>query len=83
MSEDAWYYATDDRHAYGDMQPYLYRTGDYGRTWQRLVGPGDDDSAPVAESIVTPTSSLSIGTGTDQTDQSQAPDMGPVESSGD
>jgi photosystem II stability/assembly factor-like uncharacterized protein len=33
-------YVTDDRHAYGDMQPYLYRTGDYGRTWQRLVGPG-------------------------------------------
>ena len=33
-------YATDDRHSYGDMQPYLYRTKDYGRTWQRLVGPG-------------------------------------------
>ena len=32
-------YVTDDRHAYGDMQPYLYRTTDYGRTWQRLVGP--------------------------------------------
>ena len=32
--------STDDRHAYGDMQPYLYRTADYGRTWQRLVGPG-------------------------------------------
>jgi photosystem II stability/assembly factor-like uncharacterized protein len=33
-------YVTDDRHAYGDMQPYLYRTTDYGRTWQQLVGPG-------------------------------------------
>jgi hypothetical protein len=22
------------------MQPYLYRTVDYGRTWQRLIGPG-------------------------------------------
>jgi photosystem II stability/assembly factor-like uncharacterized protein len=33
-------YVTDDRHMYGDMAPYLYRTGDYGRTWQRLVGPG-------------------------------------------
>ena len=33
-------YATNDRHMFGDMQPYLYRTGDYGRTWQRLVGPG-------------------------------------------
>lgn len=33
-------YVTDDRHMTGDMQPYLYRTGDYGQTWQRLVGPG-------------------------------------------
>ena len=33
-------YATNDRHMFGDMQPYLYRTTDYGRTWQRLVGPG-------------------------------------------
>jgi photosystem II stability/assembly factor-like uncharacterized protein len=33
-------YVTDDRHAYGDLNPYLYRTADYGRTWQRLVGPG-------------------------------------------
>ena len=33
-------YIADDRHQYGDMQPYLYRTADYGRTWQRLVGPG-------------------------------------------
>jgi hypothetical protein len=33
-------YVTDDRHSSGDMQPYLYRTADYGRTWQRLVGPG-------------------------------------------
>jgi photosystem II stability/assembly factor-like uncharacterized protein len=32
-------YVTDDRHTVGDMAPYLYRTSDYGRTWQRLVGP--------------------------------------------
>ncbi|MGE5561718.1 MAG: VPS10 domain-containing protein [Bacillota bacterium] len=32
-------YVTDDRHTSGDMAPYLYRTADYGRTWQRLVGP--------------------------------------------
>jgi photosystem II stability/assembly factor-like uncharacterized protein len=32
-------YVTDDRHTTGDMAPYLYRTTDYGRTWQRLVGP--------------------------------------------
>ena len=29
-------YVTDDRHAYGDMTTYLYRTADYGRSWQRL-----------------------------------------------
>jgi photosystem II stability/assembly factor-like uncharacterized protein len=33
-------YVTDDRHTVGDMQPHLYRTTDYGRTWQPLVGPG-------------------------------------------
>ena len=33
-------YVTDDRHMYGDMGTYLYRTTDYGRTWQRLIGPG-------------------------------------------
>jgi hypothetical protein len=33
-------YVTDDRHAYGDLGTYLYRTTDYGRTWQRLIGPG-------------------------------------------
>lgn len=33
-------YVTDDRHTVGDFQPYLYRTADYGRTWQRLIGPG-------------------------------------------
>ena len=33
-------YVTNDRHAYGDMGTYLYRTTDYGRTWQPLIGPG-------------------------------------------
>ncbi|MEO6198521.1 MAG: sialidase, partial [Sphingomicrobium sp.] len=32
-------YVVNDRHTSGDMAPYLYRTGDYGRTWQRLIGP--------------------------------------------
>ena len=32
-------YVANDRHTYGDMQPYLYRTADYGRTWQQLIGP--------------------------------------------
>jgi photosystem II stability/assembly factor-like uncharacterized protein len=33
-------YVTNDRHTYGDFAPYLYRTADYGRTWQRVIGPG-------------------------------------------
>ncbi len=30
-------YATFDRHTFGDMQPYAYKTNDYGKTWTRLV----------------------------------------------
>jgi photosystem II stability/assembly factor-like uncharacterized protein len=33
-------YAAFDRHTFGDMDPYLYRTTDYGQTWTRLVAPG-------------------------------------------
>jgi photosystem II stability/assembly factor-like uncharacterized protein len=32
-------YATFDRHTYGDMTPWVYRTADYGKTWTRIVGP--------------------------------------------
>jgi photosystem II stability/assembly factor-like uncharacterized protein len=34
-------YAAFDRHTFGDMRPYLYVTGDYGRTWRALVSPQD------------------------------------------
>jgi photosystem II stability/assembly factor-like uncharacterized protein len=30
-------YAAIDRHRMDDMAPYLYRTRDYGKTWQRIV----------------------------------------------
>ena len=33
-------YATFDRHTYGDMTPWVYRTTDFGKTWTRLAGPG-------------------------------------------
>lgn len=33
-------YAAFDRHTFGDMDPYVYKTTDYGKTWTRLVGPG-------------------------------------------
>src|SRR4051812_15380779 len=32
-------YATVDRHSFGDMGTYAYRTRDYGRTWQSLISP--------------------------------------------
>ena len=32
-------YASFDRHTYGDMNPWAYRTTDYGQTWTRIVAP--------------------------------------------
>jgi len=29
-------YATFDRHTFGDMKPYVYKTTDYGQTWTAL-----------------------------------------------
>lgn len=30
-------YAVMDRHPWGDFRPYIYRTGDYGRTWTAIT----------------------------------------------
>ena len=30
-------YATFDRHTFGDMAPYAYKTTDYGKTWTSLI----------------------------------------------
>ena len=32
-------YATFDRHTFGDMTAYLYKTTDFGKTWTPLVTP--------------------------------------------
>lgn len=32
-------YATFDRHTFGDLDAYAYRTGDYGLTWTRIAQP--------------------------------------------
>jgi hypothetical protein len=32
-------YAAFDRHTYGDMTPWVYKTTDHGRTWKRIVSP--------------------------------------------
>ena len=34
--DEATAYATFDRHTYGDMKPYAYKTTDYGKTWTAL-----------------------------------------------
>jgi hypothetical protein len=34
-------YAAFDRHTFGDMAPYVFRTTDYGKTWTPLVGAQD------------------------------------------
>ena len=31
-------YATFDRHTFGDMTPYVYKTSDYGKSWKRIGG---------------------------------------------
>ncbi|HWX94773.1 MAG TPA: hypothetical protein VNY29_19245 [Terriglobales bacterium] len=34
--DEATAYATFDRHTFGDSQPYIYKTTDYGKTWTAL-----------------------------------------------
>jgi photosystem II stability/assembly factor-like uncharacterized protein len=34
--DEATAYATFDRHSFGDMKPYVYKTTDYGQTWMAL-----------------------------------------------
>lgn len=34
--DEAVAFAAFDRHMYGDMKPYVYRTADFGKTWQAL-----------------------------------------------
>ncbi len=34
--DEATAYATFDRHTFGDMKPYVYKTTDYGQTWTAL-----------------------------------------------
>jgi hypothetical protein len=37
-------YAAFDRHTFGDMAPYVYKTTDFGKTWTPLVAPQDAKS---------------------------------------
>jgi photosystem II stability/assembly factor-like uncharacterized protein len=37
-------FAAFDRHTFGDMAPYVFKTTDYGKTWTPLVTPQDPKS---------------------------------------
>ncbi len=36
---DGVVYAAFDRHTFGDLQPWVFVSRDFGQSWQRLVGP--------------------------------------------
>ncbi|HUA62732.1 MAG TPA: sialidase, partial [Verrucomicrobiae bacterium] len=37
--DEATAYAVFDRHTFGDMSPYAFKTTDFGRTWTEIVSP--------------------------------------------
>jgi photosystem II stability/assembly factor-like uncharacterized protein len=37
-------YVAVDRHTFGDMAPYIYKTSDFGKTWTALVNPANSKS---------------------------------------
>ncbi len=41
--DEATAYVTLDRHMYGDMNPHVYRTTDFGKTWTPLLGAANPD----------------------------------------
>ncbi len=41
-ADPATAYVAFDRHSFGDMAPYIYKTGDYGKSWTALVTPKND-----------------------------------------
>ena len=50
-------YATFDRHTFGDMTPWVYKTTDAGKSWTRIVGPDQGVSGyahVVREDVVEP-----------------------------
>src|SRR5450755_2181963 len=49
--DEATAYVTFDRHMLGDMNPYLYKTTDYGKTWKAL--PVQDSSVRGYAHVIT------------------------------
>jgi BNR/Asp-box repeat. len=53
-------YAAFDRHTFGDMAPYVFRTTDFGKTWTPLVTAQDAKGVRgyawvIKEDVVKPT----------------------------
>ncbi len=40
LYDSATAYATFDRHTFGDMDPHVFKTTDYGKTWTNVVSAG-------------------------------------------
>lgn len=57
-------YAAFDRHTFGDMTPWVFRTSDYGRTWTRIASPaaGVRGYAHVVKEDVVDRNLLFVGT---------------------
>src|SRR5262249_20635117 len=57
-------YATFDRHTFGDMTPWGFRTTDFGKSWTRIVGPeqGVRGYAHVVKEDLVGSSLLFVGT---------------------
>lgn len=55
-------YATFDGHMSGDMKAYVYKTPDYGKTWQQLSGSGINGYAYVVRQDLVNANLLFVGT---------------------
>ena len=57
-------YACFDRHTFGDMTPWVFKTTDFGKTWSRIVGPdkGVRGYAHVIKEDITKPDLLYVGT---------------------
>jgi len=55
-------YVTLDRHMYGDMQPYLFKSTDYGETWRHIPLEGVRGYAHVIKEDIRDPNLLFLGT---------------------
>ena len=55
-------YATFDGHMSGDMKTYIFKTADYGKTWQQFSGDGINGYAHVVRQDLVDANLLFVGT---------------------